>query len=150
MESWALGCAGDEDGDVIEAIVEDGVDAEDDVVDADEDEGPIRACQAGGASGTKARTGVASTVRSREGSIMKCAPCLGETSRGGLQDGCEAQSGEERDVGAVRGCRSRIDCGSRGRGDDAGDEVVTDEDVDGSETSGDQEWSCRTPREAQM
>jgi hypothetical protein len=39
------------------------------------------------------------------------------------------------------------DRGSLGRGDDPGDEVVMDKDLDGSETSGDKEWSCRTPRE---
>jgi hypothetical protein len=38
MESWALGCTGDEDWDVIEAIDEEGVDAEDGLVKTVEDE----------------------------------------------------------------------------------------------------------------
>jgi hypothetical protein len=38
-------------GDVVEAVI--GVDAEEDVVDVDEDEAPIRACQARGCVGDK-------------------------------------------------------------------------------------------------
>jgi hypothetical protein len=34
MESWAHGCASDEDGDSNKAVVEEGVDAKDDLVEA--------------------------------------------------------------------------------------------------------------------
>ena len=48
MESWAHECAGAEDGDLIEAVVEEGVDAENDLVETAICEAPHRGCQARG------------------------------------------------------------------------------------------------------
>ena len=67
---------------------------------------------------------------------------VGGTSREDLLDGCGAQSGKEGGVIAVYGCRSRP---SQGRDDDASDEVVVDEDVEGGEGSGGLEWPCWMP-----
>ena len=82
--------------DAVEAVV--GVDAEEDVVEADEDEAPIRACQARGRVGDEG-TYRCCQYRACEGRDHHgpCASVRG-TSRGGLQSGGETQSGEEGEV----------------------------------------------------
>jgi hypothetical protein len=120
-----------------------------------------RACRLRNASGTKARTGVASTGHAKNGtSRNNFTPRLAE---------------EDSTTVALRRsarcrCRSRLSektsrCG-RGRGEYDGDEVVLDEDVEGGEpattrggqtgcldggvvggTYDSQEWPCRLPVE---
>jgi hypothetical protein len=67
-----------------------------------------------------------------------CANVRG-TSIGGRRDGCSAQSSEEREVSvqsAVVGVDEVL------RDDDAGDEVVVHEYVEGRKTGGDPKGSC--------
>ena len=63
----------EEVGDVVEAVVEEEVDAED-VVEADVDEAPTRACQTRGHVGDEGTPGVASTVHAGAGTTVNHTP----------------------------------------------------------------------------
>lgn len=111
--------------DIIEAVTEEGVDAEDDVFEAVVDETPHWGCQARDMSGTKTRVGVACTGHAETRTNTTVCHVRG-TSRRGLRDGCGANGMGEKvpkfpTLAAVEEVVGEDD-------DDVGDECMLDKD----------------------
>jgi hypothetical protein len=79
-------------GDAVEAVV--GVDAEEDVVEADEDEAPIRACQARGCVGDEGTRWCCQHRACVERDQYELR-AMSRDLLTRLQSGCKTQSGEE-------------------------------------------------------
>ena len=103
----------EEIGDVVEAVVEEEVDAED-VVEADVDEAPTRACQTRGHVGDEGTHRCCQYRACGGRDHREPYASVGGAIRGGIDDDCGAnQPGGVEGADVVRGCRSRR---SRGRG----------------------------------
>ena len=96
----------EEIGDVVEAVVEEEVDAED-VVEADVDEAPTRACQTRGHVGDEGTRRCCQYLACGGRNHHEPYASVGGASRGELDDSCGANRRRVEGADVVCGCQSR-------------------------------------------
>jgi hypothetical protein len=82
-QSWAQSGAGDEDVDLIKAVIKEGVHPEDDLVKTTRSEAPHRVCHV-----REHVLAVLTTPSMRRTGPLETSSVAGDTRRGSLQDGC--------------------------------------------------------------